>query len=476
MHISSLWGNYSVGSFGKEATEWIDFLADSGFTYWQVLPFCVPDALNSPYTSYSAFSGNPYFIDLPALAMDGLLTREELEQAKQRSPYVCEFERLKEERLPLLRKACARFTEWDKVDAFLDAHPHSERFCAFMALKKANGALPWNEWTVTDPDQEEVRFWAFTQYEFFRQWTYLRAYANSRGVKIIGDIPIYVAWDSSDVWSAPGQFQLDKRKMPNQVAGVPPDYFAADGQLWGNPLYDWKAMKKDGYAWWKERIRFMAELFDAVRIDHFRAFASYYSIPAGETTARNGVWKPGPGLPFLRELQAACPDTLLIAEDLGDITDDVRKMVSDSGFPNMRVFQFAFLGDPETPHLPHNYNGNCVAYTGTHDNNTLLGYIWDEDPQIRGRLLSYCGYDSPDWQFGFDAIRRTLLESHAGLVIFPVQDLLLYGADTRMNKPGVAEGNWGFRVAGYQKAELDSQKGKFLYWNTLYGRISGETE
>ncbi|MBO4366461.1 MAG: 4-alpha-glucanotransferase, partial [Clostridia bacterium] len=216
--------------------------------------------------------------------------------------------------------------------------------------------------------------------------------------------------------------------------------------------------------------RFMTELFDGVRIDHFRAFESYYSIPAAETTARNGKWKKGPGLPFLKELRRSFPDTLLIAEDLGDITDAVRKMVKQSGFPNMRVFQFAFLGDPDTPHLPHNYNENCVAYTGTHDNNTLLGYVWDEDPDNRARMLSYCGYDNPDWQHGFDAIRKTMLGSHAGLVLFPVQDLLLYGADTRMNKPGVRDGNWAFRIAAYQKAELDRDKEKFLYWNRLYGR------
>ena len=471
MHISSLWGDYSCGSFGKEAVDWVDYLAECGFSYWQVLPFCLPDEVNSPYKSYSAFSGNPYFIDLPTLALEGLLTKDELESARQNDPFVCEFDRLLEERLPLLRKACARFTEWDKADAFLKTHPHTAKFCEFMALKQANADLPWNEWTVTEADPEEVRFWEFTQYEFFRQWTYIRNYANSKNVKIIGDIPIYVSQDSSDVWSNPEQFQLDKRFLPNQVAGVPPDYFAADGQLWGNPLYDWNAMKKDGYRWWMERMQYMTELFDGVRIDHFRAFESYYSIPAGEKTARNGVWKKGPGLPFLRQMRKQFPDALLIAEDLGDITDDVRTMVKESGFPNMRVFQFAFLGDPDTPHLPHNYNENCVAYTGTHDNNTLLGYVWDEDPGTRSLMLSYCGYDSPDWQFGFDCIRKTMFASHAGLVILPVQDLLLYGADTRMNKPGVAKGNWAFRVAAYQKAELDRDKGKFRYWNKLYGRL-----
>ncbi len=470
MHISSLWGDYSEGSFGREAIEWIDYLADCGFSYWQVLPICLPDEVNSPYKSYSAFSGNPYFIDLPTLELEGLLTKAELAAARQENPYVCEFERLQEERLPLLRKACSRFKDWKAVRAFLDNHPHTERFCTFMALKTANDDLPWTDWTVEKPDPAEVRFWAFTQFEFFRQWTYIRAYANSRGVKIIGDIPIYVSHDSSDVWASPEQFQLDPRHNPNQVAGVPPDYFAEDGQLWGNPLYNWKVMKEDGYAWWKERMRFMTELFDGVRIDHFRAFESYYSIPAAETTARNGKWKKGPGLPFLRELRKSFPDTLLIAEDLGDITDAVREMVKQSGFPNMRVFQFAFLGDPDTPHLPHNYNENCVAYTGTHDNNTLLGYVWDEDPALRARMLSYCGYDNPDWQHGFDAIRKTMLGSHARLVIFPVQDLLLYGADTRMNKPGVRDGNWAFRIAAYQKAELDRDKEKFLYWNRLYGR------
>ncbi|MBP5231637.1 MAG: 4-alpha-glucanotransferase [Clostridia bacterium] len=471
MHVSSLWGDYSVGSFGREATEWIDFLAESGFSYWQVLPFCLPDEVNSPYKSYSAFSGNPYFIDLPTLALEGLLTKEELASAKQKTPYVCEFDRLEKERLPLLRKACARFKDWDKADRFLKSHPHTEKFCEFMALKAANGGTDWTEWTTEEADPEEVRFWEFTQYEFYRQWTYLKNYANSRNVRIIGDVPIYVSQDSADVWSAPEQFQLDKRHLPTRVAGVPPDYFAKDGQLWGNPLYDWAYMKKDGYRWWIDRMRFMTELFDGVRIDHFRAFESYYSIPADAETARDGVWKKGPGLPFLKKIREEFPDTLLIAEDLGDITDAVRKLVRESGLPNMRVFQFAFLGDPNTPHLPHNYNENCVAYSGTHDNNTLLGYVWEEDAGVRGEMLSYCGFDRPDWQNGFDSIRRTLFASHAGLVILPVQDLLLYGADTRMNRPGVRDGNWAFRVAAYQKAELDREAGKFRYWNRLYGRL-----
>lgn len=468
LHVSSLWGDYSEGSFGKAAREWIDFLSDSGFTYWQVLPFCLPDEMDSPYKSFSAFSENPMFIDLPLLAEDGLLTEDELLGARQASPYACEFDRLHRERLPLLAKAMERFRDWDAIRLFLKQHPHTDKFCSFMALKKANNDLPWQEWSVQEPDEHEYKLWCFTQYQFYIQWKKVREYASEKGVRIIGDIPIYVALDSSDVWSEPYLFQLNDQYMPKAVAGVPPDYFSADGQLWGNPLYDWNQMKADGYSWWKDRMTFMLELFDGVRIDHFRGLESYFSIPAQDTTARNGVWKKGPGYPFIQELKKICKDRLIIAEDLGDITPAVRSLVNRSGFPGMRVFQFAFLGDCESPHLPHNYIDNCVAYTGTHDNNTLLGYIWEQDSETRKKILSYCGYDSPDWDAGYDSILRTMLQSHAGLVIFPVQDLLLFGSDTRMNKPGIGSGNWSYRIAEYQIKNLD--RGKFRSWNRLYGR------
>lgn len=468
LHVSSLWGDYSEGSFGSAAREWIDFLSECGFSYWQTLPFCLPDEYDSPYCSFSTFSVNPFFIDLPLLEKDGLLTCEELAQATQKTPYSCEFDRLRTERLSLLSKAAERFGEPQEMTEFFRAHPKTADFCRFMALRASNKNRLWTEWTETKEDAEILRLWRFTQFIFFRQWKSIREYASQKGVSIIGDIPIYVALDSSDVWAAPEQFQLDRSNRPSCVAGVPPDYFAEDGQLWGNPLYDWKRMKQDGFAWWRERIRFMSELFDGVRIDHFRGLESYYSIPAGETTARNGTWKKGPGMALVRALREECPDRLLIAEDLGDITPAVEKLVSQSGFPGMRVLQFAFLGDPGSSHLPHNYDNHCVAYTGTHDNNTLLGYIWELDAETRRRVLSYCGYDGEDWDHGYDAILRTMFASHAGLLILPVQDLLLYGSDTRLNKPGTSDDNWSYRITKQQLDTVD--RAKFLNWNRLYGR------
>lgn len=468
LHVSSLWGEYSEGSFGQAAKEWIDFLADCGFSYWQTLTFCLPDDYNSPYCSLSTFSVNPYFIDLPTLEKEGLLTKEEVAKAKQKTPYACEFSRLEEERLELLKKAARRFQKIEEMDRFFDCHPQTADFCRFMALRASNENRPWTEWTVSRACEETLELWRFTQYIFFRQWTEIKDYANEKGISIIGDVPIYVAYNSSDVWSSPQQFLLDKENKPTGVAGVPPDYFSKDGQLWGNPLYRWSAMKADGFVWWKERIRFMCELFDGIRIDHFRALESYYSVPAGETTARNGKWVKGPGMPLIRALKEVAGDKLLIAEDLGDITPAVHKLVKDSGFPGMRVFQFAFLGDPGSCHLPHNYDHNSIAYTGTHDNNTLLGYIWELDEATRRQVLHYCGYYGEDWDKGYDHILRTLFQSHAGLLILPVQDLLLYGSDTRLNKPGTCDDNWSFRITKEQLSQVDREK--FRTWNRLYGR------
>ena len=468
MHISSLWGNYSEGAFGSSAYEFVDFLKECGFSVWQVLPFCLPDECNSPYKSFSAFSGNPYFIDLTALYDEGLLSAKELEGALQKTPYSCEFGRLNRERIALLTTAAGRFKDDAALEEFFKTHKHTEQFCRFMALKKANGDRLWTDWTVEEPDEETYRAWRFMQYTFFKQWARVKAYANKKGISIVGDLPIYVAHDSSDVWSNPHLFCLDKRNMPTSVAGVPPDYFSADGQLWGNPLYNWKEMKKDGYAWWKERMLFMTELFDGVRIDHFRAFESYFSIDAAETTARNGKWIKGPGMALIRALREVCGEKLLIAEDLGDITPAVEKLVSDSGFPGMKVLQFAFLGDENSPHLPHNYPENAVAYTGTHDNNTLLGYIWELDPPTRKRFFDYCGYTGKEWDGSRDAILRTIMQSPARLTVFPIQDLLFYGKDTRINVPGSAEDNWSYRVTAEQVRSINSEK--LLYMNRLFGR------
>ncbi len=467
MHVSSLWGAYGIGSFGKSAKEWIDTISSMGFSYWQVLPFCLPDDYNSPYKSFSAFSINPYFIDLDLLFDQGLLLKEELNLALEESPYLCEFERLKKERLPLLKKASERFTDWDKVKEFLKENPHTEKFCLFMALKEANQNKHWTDWETDSFNESTLKAWQFIEYVAFTQWLNIKAYANKKGVGIIGDIPIYVSDDSCDVWSEKGNFLLDKKGKPQSVAGVPPDYFCEDGQLWGNPLYNWPKMKKDGFSWWKDRMAFMCKLFDGVRIDHFRGLESYFAIPANEKTAKNGKWVKGPGMAFINAIKTVTKDKLIIAEDLGDITPEVHALVEKSKFPGMSVLQFGFLGDDNSPHLPHNYKNNLVSYTGTHDNNTLLGYMWENDEQTKEKILDYFGYNG-DWNSCYDAILRTMFQSGAGLVILPVQDLLLYGSDTRLNKPGNACDNWAFRIT---KEQIDTiNKEKFFKWNKQYAR------
>lgn len=466
MHISSLWGEYGCGSFGKSAFEWIDFLASAGFSYWQVLPFCMPDGHFSPYSSASTFSVNPFFIDLELLQKDGLLTKEELASAKQASPYLCEFDRFSE-RFELLKTASMR-EDRNKVLAFAKAHKQTSDFCTFMAKKAANNNLPWQKWTNKNFDKELEFAWLFTQYKFFEQWKKVREYANKKGVSIIGDLPIYVSLDSADVCFAPKQFQLDKDNSPTRVAAVPPDYFSQDGQLWGNPLYDWERMKKDNFSWWRNRIAFMCELFDGIRIDHFRAIEAYYSVDTTAENARNGVWVKGPGKAFIDAIKNQAGSALLIAEDLGIITDEVVSLIKYSGFPSMRVFQFAFDGDKNSPHLPHNYPANCIAYTGTHDNNTLLGFVWEMDEQKRKDMLNYIGFNG-EWNSCYSEIMRTILASHANLVIFPVQDILGFGADTRLNTPGVATGNWLFRVTKEQLNRIDINK--FLQNNKTYARF-----
>lgn len=470
-HLSSLYGDYSIGSFGKEAREFADFLSRCGFTYWQVLPFCMADDCYSPYRSYSAFAGNPLFIDLPTLADQDLLTAQELNEAKQKGPYLCEYPRLEKERLDLLRLAHSRLSDKQKeaVCRFIKAYPDLCRAAEFLALKQKNLDLPWYEWDELIPEEKELSFWKWIQYEFFRQWMEIKNYANEKGIQVIGDIPIYVALDSCDVWANPEQFQLDADMCPIKVAGVPPDYFSEDGQLWGNPLYDWEKMRKDGYGWWLKRIRYMLTLFDGIRIDHFRGLESYWSVPASAKSAKEGKWEKGPGHDFIDALRKEAKDRLIIAEDLGDITPEVHELLEYSRFPGMRVLQFAFLGDLRSPHLPHNYPKNCVAYSGTHDNNTLLGYVWEMPPESRARLLSYCNCPSAEWREACEQIVKTLMASHADTVIFPIQDIFVYGADTRMNTPGTAGSNWAYRITKEQLDAVDTEK--FRFFNELYGRL-----
>ena len=469
MHISSLYGDYSIGNFGKNAKEFVNFLVDNGFSVWQVLPFTVTDEYNSPYKSFSAFGGNPYFIDPEKLYIDGLISAEDLRSCKQETPYSCEFARLGRERMNLLRKAYRNSKNHDTVREFIASHPRIEAFCRFMTLREQNGLKTWQEWESEEiTDYELLGTWQFIQYEFFTQWAEIKAYANSKGVSIIGDIPIYVSDDSCDVWENRHLFDVDEKGYPTMVAGVPPDYFAKDGQLWGNPLYNWDEMKKDGFRWWKERIDHSLEMFDGVRIDHFRAIESYWAVEATEETARNGKWIKGPGMDFINAIKEGHDDKLIIAEDLGDITDEVRALVEESGFPGMRVFQFGFLDDGNSIHMPHNYIKNSVAYSGTHDNNTIFGFLWESDEDTRRRALDYCGFSGGDWGGASPLFLRAIFASVSDLAIIPIQDFLMYGSDTRINTPGVAKGNWSYRVT---KEQLDNANKEFFRsLNRIYKR------
>ncbi len=467
LHISSLPGGFGCGSFGKEAREFVDLLADSGFTYWQVLPFGVPDENGSPYKAVSAFAGNPFFIDLETLYADGLLTQSELESERQMNPYCCDFARLSE-RYALFLTVSRRVKNREEILAFAEENEHLDEFCHFMARKEANGNKPWWEFDEEAAEDSDILFMhRFLQYCFFTQWYALKSYANARGVKIVGDMPIYVDIDSADVYYKRENFLLDEHGRPTVVAGVPPDYFAPQGQLWGNPIYDWAYMKKDGYTWWRERMAHNMKIFDGVRIDHFRAFSDYYTVPSDAKNAICGKWNKGPGLSFVKILKDVANGGLVIAEDLGDVDDKVKKLVADSTFPGMRVFQFGFDSEDEL-HRPHAYPENCVAYTGTHDNNTLLAYLWEIDEEKKRYVMEYIGHDFDRWGEAVLPIVKTVMRSAAAITVFPMQDLLGFGRDTRMNTPGKAEGNWTYRMADYQLQGFDRQK--FLKLNEMFGR------
>ena len=468
MHISALPSGYSIGSFGDGAKRFIDFLSEAGFAYWQVLPFCPPDEFGSPYKSPTAFGANPLFIDLPILYEKGLITAEELFSARESSPYLVEYEGLWESRLELLMRAAGRIGDRSEIVEYVSRREELDIACRFMALRGERPDAPWQELEGLSADPEILFLWQFIQFEFDSQWRDIRAYAGGKGVKIIGDMPIYVSLDSADVFGHRAEFLLDERGYPVEVAGVPPDYFAEEGQLWGNPLYRYTKMKENGYAWWRSRMRRAAELFDCVRIDHIRGFESFWSVPSGAKTAKEGRWVKGPGRELIDALKDEAPETMIIAEDLGDITDAVRDMVDGCGLPGMRVFQFGFTGDSESHHLPHNYSKNSVAYSGTHDNNTILGFVWELDEKTRRRVFDYICYDGENLDTGAAFILKNLLLSHSDLVVFPIQDLLLYGADTRMNTPGRAEGNWRYRLTLEQLHGLCEKGWRELL--ELYGR------
>ena len=391
MPISSLPSPNGIGTMGSEARKFADFLTKAGQSCWQILPVGPTSYGDSPYQAYSSFAGNPYFIDLYDLVEEYLLEEDDFVDLNWGDDVTSvDYEKLNQQRFDVLRVACANVLkqEEDKFVAFCTQQADwLEDYALFMALKGKNKGIAWYEWPEEErlrkPEAltkakealaEEIRFWQGVQYLFFRQWDALKQYVNEKGVSIIGDLPIYVAGDSADVWANPDQFQLDKEGKPTEVAGCPPDAFSEDGQLWGNPLFDWENMKKDGYTWWLKRIEAQFKIYDVLRIDHFRGFDEYYAIPYGDKTARNGRWRPGPGMDFFRKVNEKMGEREIIAEDLGFLTDSVRKLLEDTGYPGMKVMEFAFSNmDTGSDYLPHCYTSHCVVYPGTHDNDTADG-------------------------------------------------------------------------------------------------------
>ena len=460
MHITSLPGAYGVGTMGKEAFAFVDFLKDAGQSCWQILPLTPTGYGDSPYQSCSTFAGNHYLIDLDALVEEGLLKAEELETVQWcRREDKVDFGLLYNSRISILRLAYDRFRAGEDFDAFCAENAAwLPDFALFMALKDRNGGKPWQEWEAglrqrREPDMakarselsREIRFYSFVQYLFFRQWNALHHYAAEQGITIIGDVPIYVPFDSAEVWAEPGLFQLDENLHPTVVAGCPPDAFSEDGQLWGNPIYRWEEMKKDGYSWWLRRLAAAGKLYDVVRMDHFRGLEAYWAVPYGDTTARNGRWIKGPDKDFIRAVKQGLPQLKMIAEDLGFLTQEVLELKEFSGYPGMKVLQFGF--DPREPsdYLPHTYTGNSVCYTGTHDNLTMRQWFDTADEvmlDFAGRYLNL----KEEKDYVWDVI-RTAFASVSDLCIIPMQDYLDLGAEARMNFPGtLSDKNWTWRL------------------------------
>lgn len=487
MHISSLPSPYGIGTLGRAAYEFADFLADAGQSYWQMLPLGPTGYGDSPYQCASTFAGNPYFIDLDLLIEDGLLLPDEVQSIDWGdNPAHTDYGRVFEHRRNVLYQAFLRGRGRDAsaVAAFSAEHADwLDGYALFSAVKEHFGLRPFNEW---DDDirlhteagiakyrtalAEQIEFHRYVQFLFFRQWDALRAYLVQKGIRVIGDLPIYVPYDSADVWENPSLFQLDADRQPLGVAGVPPDYFSADGQLWGNPLYDWDVMAADGYRWWIERLRAAGRLFDVVRLDHFRGLESYWDVPFGETTARIGTWRTGPGMAFVSAIQQALPTLEIIAEDLGFLTPAVRRLLSDSGFPGMRVMEFGFESpEAQSRDLPHNYPAHSVAYVGTHDNMTALQWLQETPPRYVGFAVDYLNLTEREGlTYG---MIRGLFGSPAALAVVQMQDYLVLGAEARMNVPSTLGCNWQWRMTAAQFRCVDRKR--IRYYVTMFGRVNG---
>lgn len=469
-HISSLPNRYGIGSLGKEAYDFVDTLAKYGVKYWQILPLQQTGYGDSPYQSVSCTSGNPYFIDLVALKNQGLLDKEELKSAERKLKNDIDYGDLYENRYKLLRRAYARFNVKDPdFVAFIESG-EAEEYALFMSLKSRYGgtfntfpdAYKYHEHLAiyefrNSVYREEYCFWVFLQFIFNNQWNALKCYANSKGIKIIGDIPLYVAYDSADVWAHPELFKLDQDLNPVEVAGVPPDYFSKDGQLWGNPVYNWDAIRAAGYDWWIKRIAHAQHMYDIVRIDHFRGIDRYYAIPAGAATAKVGEWEQGPGVALFEEAERRLGPLNIIAEDLGVIDEGVIALREACGFPSMKVMMFAFDGREDNDYLPQNIEEHSVVYTGTHDNDTALGFMLKmtekQFKSVKSQLraaLKYVGAYTPvvDRADAVRAIVLCALGARSSVAIIPVQDILCLDNWSRMNTPSTAEGNWKFRLTG----------------------------
>lgn len=491
LHPTALPGAQGVGTLGGPVDHLLHFLQSAGLRYWQTCPLGPTGFGDSPYQCFSSFAGNPYLIDILPLQAAGWLTEAEVALLRELPEDLVDFAALHQRKLPLL------FTVWERwrqqgrpplaaegFDTFREAQAAwLDAYALFSALKEDQGGRPWWEWpqefrsfgsaakSATRKRLEpRTEAHAFLQYLFFTQWRQTRSRAAAAGVEIIGDIPIFTALDSADVWAHPRLFQLDPRtSRPTAVAGVPPDYFSADGQLWGNPLYDWPAHAATGYAWWISRLRAAFTFADVVRIDHFRGFEAYWSVPAGATTARTGRWIPGPGLPFFDALQAALPDARLIAEDLGLLTPETTALREATGLPGMAVLQFAFGGGATNPYLPHNLRPNCVIYPGTHDNDTALGWYQSADESVRDHVRRYLRVSGRE--IGWDLIRAAYA-SVASLAVIPLQDFLSLGPKGRFNTPGQAAGNWGWRYRAEHLERLQRDSTGYLReLAELHGRL-----
>lgn len=482
--VSSLPSNYGIGCFSKEAYEFIDFLHASGQKNWQILPLGPTGYGDSPYQAFSTFAGNPYYIDLETLMEEGLLTEAECEAADFGSSeaYV-DYGKIYFARFAVLRRAFDRFdTTKQDFQEFIHREGYwLEDYCLYMAIKNSMGGVAWTDWDAPLRDRQEdalcdareklaqeISFCRFLQYMFYGQWNRVRKYAAAKGIKIIGDIPIYVAFDSADTWANPQLFQFTEENLPIAVAGCPPDGFSATGQLWGNPLYNWNHHKETGYVWWQKRMAHCFKMYDVVRVDHFRGFDEYYAIPYGDKTAEFGHWEKGPGLELFETLKRNLGELNIIAEDLGFLTESVLKLVKDTGYPGMKVLQFAFDSREESDYLPHNYRNNCVVYTGTHDNDTTRGWYESMNEEDRKFAIRYMNNaNTPIEDISWDFIRMAQA-SVADLCVIPMQDYLGLGKEARINMPSTLGDNWKWRLKKGQITEKLSSDIRCI--TKLYGR------